>query len=108
MSALHLLDMEPDADREKIRGELSGNICSCTGYQGIVDGVEAARDALAPHVSDTEEPSFRQASANRVSPVRGRVNSEARPGCPTPGRVRASGHRWHPLVGGRDLSARPQ
>jgi aerobic-type carbon monoxide dehydrogenase small subunit (CoxS/CutS family) len=28
--------------REQIREELSGNLCRCTGYQTIVDGVEAA------------------------------------------------------------------
>ena len=33
--------------REEIREELSGNLCRCTGYQSIVDGVEAAVAALA-------------------------------------------------------------
>jgi carbon-monoxide dehydrogenase small subunit len=47
MSALHLLDTQPGADRETIREEMSGNICRCTGYQGIVDAVESAREALA-------------------------------------------------------------
>ena len=28
--------------REEIREELSGNLCRCTGYQSIVDGMEAA------------------------------------------------------------------
>jgi len=42
MSALHLLDAQPDVDRATIRAEMSGNICRCTGYQGIVDAVEAA------------------------------------------------------------------
>jgi carbon-monoxide dehydrogenase small subunit len=42
MSALHLLDTQPDADRHTIREEMSGNICRCTGYQGIVDAIEAA------------------------------------------------------------------
>lgn len=46
MSALHLLDTHPDADRESIREELSGNICRCTGYQGIVDAVQAAGKSL--------------------------------------------------------------
>jgi len=32
--------------REQIREELSGNLCRCTGYQSIVDGVEAAVAAL--------------------------------------------------------------
>ncbi len=43
MSACHLIDTSPDADRESIRAEMSGNICRCTGYQGIVDAVERAR-----------------------------------------------------------------
>jgi carbon-monoxide dehydrogenase small subunit len=42
MSALHLLDTEPGADRQRIREEMSGNICRCTGYQGIVEAIEAA------------------------------------------------------------------
>ena len=33
--------------REEIREELSGNLCRCTGYQSIVDGVQAAVAALA-------------------------------------------------------------
>jgi aerobic-type carbon monoxide dehydrogenase small subunit (CoxS/CutS family) len=28
--------------RQEIREELSGNICRCSGYQAIIDGVEAA------------------------------------------------------------------
>ncbi len=44
LTALHLLATEPDADRARIRAELAGNLCRCTGYQGIVDAVEAARD----------------------------------------------------------------
>ena len=30
----------PDADASKIRKELSGNLCRCTGYQGAVQAVE--------------------------------------------------------------------
>jgi len=32
--------------RDQIREELSGNLCRCTGYQSIVDGMEAAVAAL--------------------------------------------------------------
>jgi carbon-monoxide dehydrogenase small subunit len=42
ITALHLLDRNPSPDRRTIREELSGNICRCTGYQSIVDAVEAA------------------------------------------------------------------
>lgn len=39
MSTLALLRDEPDADEARIREELSGNLCRCTGYQSIVEGV---------------------------------------------------------------------
>ncbi|WIY01210.1 (2Fe-2S)-binding protein [Amycolatopsis mongoliensis] len=47
MSALDLLNREERPCRSRIREELSGNICRCTGYAGIVDAVEAAAEELA-------------------------------------------------------------
>ncbi len=45
MSALYLLSEDPAPSRERIRAELAGNICRCTGYGTIVDAVQlAARD----------------------------------------------------------------
>jgi aerobic-type carbon monoxide dehydrogenase small subunit (CoxS/CutS family) len=41
-----LLADQPDLTREQIREELSGNLCRCTGYQSIVDGVVAAAAAI--------------------------------------------------------------
>jgi carbon-monoxide dehydrogenase small subunit len=41
MAAQDLLRHEPAPDREQIRQHLSGNYCRCTGYQAIVDAVEA-------------------------------------------------------------------
>ncbi len=40
-----LLSDTPDADEERIRHVLSGNICRCTGYVPIVDAVLEARAA---------------------------------------------------------------
>ena len=40
-----LLSEEPNADRERIREVLSGNLCRCTGYVNIVEAVYAARSA---------------------------------------------------------------
>jgi carbon-monoxide dehydrogenase small subunit len=36
----------PQADERRIRAELSGNICRCTGYQGIVDAVASVLQDL--------------------------------------------------------------
>ena len=45
MAALDLAENHPDATREQIRAHLSGNYCRCTGYQAIVDAVEAVLEA---------------------------------------------------------------
>ena len=41
ITAQDLLKSETDPGREMIREHLSGNYCRCTGYQAIVDAVEA-------------------------------------------------------------------
>lgn len=45
MTAHALLQEEPAADESRIREVLSGNICRCTGYIGIVEAVSEARAA---------------------------------------------------------------
>src|SRR6059036_1056269 len=40
-----LLSEEPDADADRIRSALSGNLCRCTGYLPIVEAVLEARAA---------------------------------------------------------------
>ena len=42
-----LLSEEPDADADRVREVLSGNICRCTGYIPIGDAVLEARAAYA-------------------------------------------------------------
>jgi carbon-monoxide dehydrogenase small subunit len=49
IAALHLLSENPCPSREDIRAGLSGNICRCTGYAGIVDAVRAAADEMSGH-----------------------------------------------------------
>ncbi|WP_135364298.1 (2Fe-2S)-binding protein [Halosimplex halophilum] len=44
LSALASLDDHPDADRETLRSALSGNVCRCTGYEKILDAVEAVAE----------------------------------------------------------------
>ena len=41
LSAAALLNQSPHPTRADIRAGLSGNLCRCTGYQKIVDAVEA-------------------------------------------------------------------
>jgi carbon-monoxide dehydrogenase small subunit len=47
MSAVVLVAENPAPTRDQIRAELSGNLCRCTGYQSIIDGVEIAVRLLA-------------------------------------------------------------
>ncbi len=42
MTAVDMIRRIPDLDRKKIRAELEGNICRCTGYQNIVTSIEDA------------------------------------------------------------------
>ncbi|MFC5747866.1 (2Fe-2S)-binding protein [Actinomadura rugatobispora] len=44
MSATALLRDDPDPDEEEIREGLSGNLCRCTGYQGIIRAVKTAAE----------------------------------------------------------------
>jgi carbon-monoxide dehydrogenase small subunit len=41
LSAKALLDSYPKPTRAQIREAISGNLCRCTGYQKIVDAIEA-------------------------------------------------------------------
>jgi carbon-monoxide dehydrogenase small subunit len=41
LTAQVLVERHPAATRAEIREHLSGNYCRCTGYQSIVDAVEA-------------------------------------------------------------------
>jgi carbon-monoxide dehydrogenase small subunit len=42
LTALDLLDRDPDPQEQEIRHALRGNLCRCTGYQSIVESVRAA------------------------------------------------------------------
>jgi carbon-monoxide dehydrogenase small subunit len=57
LSAKALLEYQPRPNRTEIREALSGNLCRCTGYQQIIDSVEAAAttmcDAEALPAGDT-------------------------------------------------------
>ena len=46
LSAVALLDQNPNATEDEIREALHGNICRCTGYKKIIEAIEAARDEM--------------------------------------------------------------
>jgi len=46
MSALNLLETNPDPSEEDIRLALSGHLCRCTGYVKIIEAVATAADKM--------------------------------------------------------------
>ena len=46
MSALDLVQQNPDPNEQEIRAWLEGNLCRCTGYQNIVRAVKAGAEAM--------------------------------------------------------------
>lgn len=46
LTAKAFLDETPDPSREQVKKALSGNLCRCTGYLGIVDAVMTAAKRL--------------------------------------------------------------
>jgi len=88
LSAQELLSQGGVPNREQIRAHLSANYCRCTGYQAIVDAVEAvARARLGPRASRPlpEEPaagetSRENESASSLPPGGGRSARASGPG----------------------------
>lgn len=46
MAALDIIRDAPELDEQSIRRELEGNLCRCTGYQGIVRAIRIAADRM--------------------------------------------------------------
>lgn len=46
LTAKAFLDETPDPTREQVKKALSGNLCRCTGYLGIVDAIMTAAKRL--------------------------------------------------------------
>lgn len=49
IAAIALLNENPNPRVEEVRAGLSGNLCRCTGYVGIVESVMAAAEKLRGH-----------------------------------------------------------
>ncbi len=50
VAAKALLDREPDADEDRVRHWLAGNLCRCTGYDKIVRAVLKAGEKMEGNV----------------------------------------------------------
>jgi carbon-monoxide dehydrogenase small subunit len=46
MTAVHLLETNPDPTEEEIKHALEGNLCRCTGYINIVESIRWAADKM--------------------------------------------------------------
>ena len=84
VSAWDIARRMPDADESRIRDELAGNLCRCTGYRGIV---EAVADVLAdparpaPAAFPGARPTPAAARMERPAPgPRETASAPARPG----------------------------
>ncbi|MBC7308756.1 MAG: (2Fe-2S)-binding protein [Actinomycetales bacterium] len=53
MRTVSLLQENPDPTEDEVRAGLKGNLCRCTGYQGIVKAVQAAAAALSTSATST-------------------------------------------------------
>ena len=47
LRAYELLQQNPHPTRDEIREAIAGNLCRCTGYQFIVEAIQAAAERLA-------------------------------------------------------------
>jgi carbon-monoxide dehydrogenase small subunit len=50
LAAKSLLDENASASDEEIIAYMSGNLCRCTGYLGILKAIKQAAAELQPHV----------------------------------------------------------
>jgi aerobic carbon-monoxide dehydrogenase small subunit len=55
MSACGFLAEDPDPDEDEIREAMSGNLCRCTGYAGILAAVKQAAGALRASGADPRD-----------------------------------------------------
>jgi hypothetical protein len=88
LGAQELLGRGGVPSREEIKAHLTGNYCRCTGYQAIIDAVEAvARERLGPRASRPlpeeragGETDHKAASASSPPPGGGRSARVSGPG----------------------------
>ena len=55
LSAVALLERNPNPDVDEIKAALAGNLCRCTGYKDIIEAVGYASELMAGDAGDTEQ-----------------------------------------------------
>jgi carbon-monoxide dehydrogenase small subunit len=75
-TAYDIVRRYPHADRTQIRQELSGNLCRCTGYAGIVDAIADVLAANPP--AATIQPLARARLQNNIAVHRAAESKTAR------------------------------
>jgi len=66
ITAVELLERNPDPTEEEVRIGLSGNICRCTGYQHIVESVLSAAAAMRKAGKGRKVPGKKTAAKRKV------------------------------------------
>lgn len=101
VAATELLRDSSTLDEEAVRSALSGNLCRCTGYEGIVDAILSQEPGVleAPHVT-TPAPTAEDRGTGLEIPPTGPVRPTWRPQEPAP-------HPAVPDEGGDEYRWRP-
>ena len=80
IAARDIVTRLPDADERRVRVELAGNLCRCTGYAGIVAAVNRVLDETRAAGGATPAPAARRP----VTPSPPAVKPAAKPAAPAP------------------------
>jgi carbon-monoxide dehydrogenase small subunit len=54
MSAISLVERQPNLTGDDVRAQFDGNLCRCTGYHNIVKAIAAGAKAMRPAVRAAE------------------------------------------------------
>jgi carbon-monoxide dehydrogenase small subunit len=72
ITALQILERNPNPTEAQIRHGLEGNLCRCTGYQHIVNAVQAAARTMRGHAAGQPAVAAGSQPAEQPSAVEGR------------------------------------
>jgi carbon-monoxide dehydrogenase small subunit len=82
IAARDLVRRKRSLSRPQIRAEMSGNLCRCTGYQGIIDAIESVMAATPSPRMPSDHPQ-RRAAPSEPEGLRGEGRGEGQPHIPS-------------------------